>query len=34
VAAGPGNGSAGAGPAPVTPPEPRHAGEDDLGRRL
>ncbi|MGO4444202.1 hypothetical protein AB4Z42_12685 [Mycobacterium sp. 2YAF39] len=34
LASGPQNGSAGAGPAPVAPPEPRQAGEDDVGRRL
>jgi hypothetical protein len=29
------DGSSGAGPAPVAPPEaPRHAGDDDIGRRL
>ena len=35
LASGPGDGSSGAGPAPVAPPEsPRHAGDDDFGRRL
>lgn len=35
LASGPENGRPGAGPAPVAPPEqPRHAAEEDLGRRL
>lgn len=33
-ASGPRDGSSGAGPAPVAPSEPRHAVDDDLGRRL
>lgn len=32
LASGPRDGSS--GPAPVAPPEPRHAADDDLGRRL
>lgn len=35
LASGPRDGAFGAGPAPVAPPEqPRHAAEEDLGRRL
>ena len=35
LASGPEKSSPGAGPAPVAPPEqPRHAADDDLGRRL
>jgi hypothetical protein len=35
LASGPEEGRPGAGSVPVTPPEqPRHAGDDDLGRRL
>ena len=35
VATGPEDAEPGAGPVPVTPPEqPRHTGDDDLGRRL
>lgn len=35
LASGPESGRPGAGPAPVAPPEsPRHAADDDLGRRL
>jgi hypothetical protein len=35
LASGPDNSGPGAGPVPVTPPDsPRHAADDDLGRRL
>ena len=34
LASGPRDGASGAGPVPVAPPEPRHAADDDLGRRL
>ena len=35
LASGPDEGRPGAGPVPVTPPEqPRHTGDEDLGRRL
>lgn len=35
LASGPRDGSSGAGPVPVAPPEqPRHTADDDLGRRL
>jgi hypothetical protein len=35
LASGPDGGSPGAGPVPVAPPEqPRHTGDEDLGRRL
>ena len=35
LASGPQDGASGAGPVPVTPPEqPRHAADEDLGRRL